>query len=197
MSGYLTITPGTPAVQDGFAPVFFLYPAAQISPRGQTLAIDVDQYYRKYGAMVFRRCLQMLGDEAAAQDAVQEVFLALLKKQSSLKDEFMSSLLYRIATNHCLNIIKRSKKTVTKDDSFFSSISGKDDFSENVQARDVLAQLFAGEKADTMEIAVMRYVDGLGYEEIAALTKLSVSGIRKRLRKLSEKAAAFKGAFYG
>lgn len=134
----------------------------------------------------------MLGDDARAQDAVQDVFLSLLKNISRIKDDFPSSLLYRIATNTCLNIIKKDKKVSVKDDTFFHNIEGKDDFSETLEARELLDRVFAGEKEDMMEIAVMRYVDKFTYEEIAEISGLSVSGVRKRLSKLSEKAQKFK-----
>lgn len=156
------------------------------------MPVDIDSYYRKYAAMVFRRCMQMLRDEGRAQDAVQEVFLSLVKNNAKIKDEFPSSLLYRMATNICLNIIKREKKVSVKDDSFFNAIEGRDDFSENLQAREVLERIFSGEKSDMMELAVMRYLDKMTYEEIAGLSGLSVSGVRKRLRKLSEKAEEMK-----
>jgi RNA polymerase sigma-70 factor (ECF subfamily) len=134
----------------------------------------------------------MLGDDARAQDAVQEVFLSLLRNIAKIKDDFPSSLLYRIATNTCLNIIKKDKNVSVKDDAFFNSIEGKDDFSATLEAREVLTRLFSGEKSDMMELAVMRYVDKLTYEEISEISGLSVSGVRKRLSKLSEKAQKFK-----
>ena len=158
------------------------------------MAVDIDQYYRKYGAMVFRRCMQMLRDESQAQDATQDVFLSLIKNVSAIKDEFPSSLLYRMATNTCLNLLKRAKKESRKDEFFFNNISGSDDFSEKLEANELLARIFVGEKPDTMTLAVMRYVDKLTYEEIALQLDLSVSGVRKRLRKLSEKAQKFKEA---
>jgi RNA polymerase sigma-70 factor (ECF subfamily) len=160
------------------------------------LPVDIDQYYRKYGAMVFRRCRQMLGDESRAQDAVQEVFISLLKNNARIQDEFPSSLLYRMATNICLNIIKKEKNVSLKDDTFFNGIAGKDDFSESLEAQEVLTRIFAGEKTDMMSLAVMRYVDKLNYEEISEISGLSVSGVRKRLRKLSEKAEKLKADIY-
>ncbi len=136
----------------------------------------------------------MLRDEGRAQDAVQEVFLSLVRNNARIKDEFPSSLLYRMATNICLNIMKRENKFSVKDDAFFNAIEGKDDFSETLQAREVLFRIFSGEKADMMELAVMRYLDQMTYEEIAEISGLSVSGVRKRLKKISEKAAGIKAA---
>lgn len=146
--------------------------------------------------MVFRRCLQMLGDEARAQDAVQEVFLSLVKNNERLKDGFPSSLLYRIATNICLNMLKREKKMTFKDDSFFTTIAAAANLQDTTEAKEMLARIFFGEKEDTAEIAVMRFIDRLSYEEIAEVSGLSVSGIRKRLAKLAEKAKDLKVEFY-
>ncbi len=122
--------------------------------------------------------------------------MALLKNNARIRDEFPSSLLFRIATNTCLNILKREKQISFKDDAFFNNIEGKDDFSESLEGKEVLARVFAGEKDDMMEIAVMRYVDELNYEEISEISGLSVSGVRKRLRKLSEKAEKMKAEIY-
>ena len=49
----------------------------------EPLMVDVETLYRKYGAMVLRRCRSMLGDEQSAQDATQDVFVALLKREQS------------------------------------------------------------------------------------------------------------------
>ena len=63
------------------------------------MAVDVEQFYRKYGPMVLRRCRSLLRDEDAALDAMQDVFVQVLRKQEALHDTAPSSLLYRIATN--------------------------------------------------------------------------------------------------
>ena len=74
------------------------------------MAIDVEHAYRRYGPMVLRRCRQMLKDEQLATDAMQDVFVQLLRNQARLEDRGMSSLLYRIATNTCLNKIRSQQR---------------------------------------------------------------------------------------
>jgi RNA polymerase sigma-70 factor (ECF subfamily) len=54
--------------------------------------------------------------------------------------------------------------------------------------------VFAKEKDTTRLIAVYHYVDGMTYDEIAAETGLSVSGIRKRLRTLKKRAHSIGGS---
>ena len=48
----------------------------------------------------------------------------------------------------------------------------------------VLDWLFGRHPESSRTIAVLHYVDGLTLEEVARETKMSVSGVRKRLRKL-------------
>ena len=53
--------------------------------------------------MVLRRCSRLLGDEQAARDVMHDVFVQVLSHAGELDDRAPSSLLFRIATNLCLN----------------------------------------------------------------------------------------------
>ena len=61
--------------------------------------------YRLYGAVVYRRCLHLLREREEARDATQDVFLKLIRDLPRFQDrETMFPWMYRVATNHCLNI---------------------------------------------------------------------------------------------
>ena len=79
------------------------------------MAIDVAAWYEKYGPMVIRRCRQILGNGEDALDAVQDVFVNLLKGEEKLDDRFPSSLLYTMATNVCLNRLRKGKREILRD----------------------------------------------------------------------------------
>ena len=55
-----------------------------------------------------------------------------------------------------------------------------------VCTRLLLDWLFGRHPESTRTIAVLHYVDGLTYEEVARQMRMSASGVRKRLRKLRE-----------
>jgi RNA polymerase sigma-70 factor, ECF subfamily len=151
------------------------------------MVIDIAEYYRKYGPMVLRRCRMLLKDEDRAMDAMQDVFVKLLQNQKRLKGDYPSSLLFRIATNVCLNIIRYDKSRPQADsEDVLAYIASNDDMERRIEVRDYLDRLFAKEKTSTGEIAVMHYVDKMTLNEVAEMSGLSVSGVRKRLRKLSE-----------
>ena len=65
--------------------------------------VDVEDLSRRYGPMMLRRCRRLLTDENEALDACQDVFVRLLRNRGRLDLACPSSLLYRIATNICLN----------------------------------------------------------------------------------------------
>lgn len=158
--------------------------------------IDVDALYRKYGPMVYRRCKVLLKDEEKALDAMQDVFVQLVRKQMNLCDRGFSSLLYRIATNICLNYIRSWKrKPETMDDELINAIAGYDDHTGIVEGRHMIDTIFREEASDTRTMALLHYVDGMTLEETAAEVGLSVSGVRKRLRKLKANCDKFKEAY--
>jgi RNA polymerase sigma factor (sigma-70 family) len=150
--------------------------------------IDIEAYYLRYGPMVLRRCRQMLKDEQSAHDAMQEVFLRVLTNQDRLTGMYPSALLYRIATNICLNRIRNERKhTVSEyldilhNTSFFEEQGGSD------SAKKLLEYVLQREKEAIRKLAVMYFINGMTIKEIAETTKLSVSGVHKKLEKLRRK----------
>ena len=63
------------------------------------MSFDVESYYERFGPMVLRRCRTLLRNDTQAQDAMQDVFVAILRHQQRLHDQAPAALLLRIATN--------------------------------------------------------------------------------------------------
>jgi len=144
-----------------------------------TRTIDVEAYYRQFGPMVYRRCLFLLRSEEAALDAMQDVFVQVLRYQDRLTEQGPSSLLYTIATRLCLNQMRKKRWEALPDE-----VSVRDREEELVLGKLFLDRIFRSEKPDTRVIAVYHYVDGMTFEQTAKMAGLSVSGVRKRLAKL-------------
>ncbi len=146
-------------------------------------AIDVERLYQRYAPMVLRRCRCLLRDEEQAVDAMQEVFVRLLTHRDRLHGLYPSSLLYRIATNVCLNVIRERKARRTDSGGdILALIACGAEQEERTLASVILERLFRREKPSTRLIATLHFVDGMTYREVARETNLSVSGVRKRLR---------------
>ncbi|MDQ3335677.1 MAG: sigma-70 family RNA polymerase sigma factor [Myxococcota bacterium] len=138
--------------------------------------------------MVLRRCRKLLGDDQAARDAMHDVFVQVLTRADDLVDQAPSSLLFRIATNVCLNRIRsRKRRPEDADSDLLGEIAAQTDPAARSAARSMLDKLFRHEPADTAVIAVLHLHDKMTLEEVAAEVGMSVSGVRKRLAKLRTK----------
>lgn len=147
--------------------------------------IDVEAWSRRYGPMVLRRCRRLLGDEQEALDACQDVFVRLVQRRARLEARYPSSLLYRMATNVCLNRLRdRPRQAATGDAAVLHEIANADEPAAASDARLLLDRLFGRHPESSRTIAVLHHVDGLTLEEVAAEVGMSVSGVRKRLRSL-------------
>jgi RNA polymerase sigma-70 factor (ECF subfamily) len=154
------------------------------------LALDIEGSFERFGPMVVRRCRALLRDEHEAQDATQDVFVALLRAGDRLDDQAPAALLLRVATNVCLNRLRtRRRRPEDRDHDRLLEIAALEDGAGEGRtlARSVLDRLFGKDDplaASTRTIAVMHLVDGMTLEEVAREAGLSVSGVRKRLRTL-------------
>ena len=167
------------------------------------MALDVESHYLRYGPMVLRRCRTLLRDPAKAEDAMQDVFVSLIRNEDRLRDEAPGALLLRVATNVCLNRLrgdKRHPEDAHEDDDLAVRIAEADDGSGGAEsrtlARSVLGKLFGADDplaASTRSLAFMHLVDGMTLDEVAREARLSVSGVRKRLRGLKGRLAELEG----
>ncbi|HEX4455927.1 MAG TPA: sigma-70 family RNA polymerase sigma factor [Kofleriaceae bacterium] len=155
------------------------------------MPVDPATYYTTYGPMVLRRCRRLLGDDPSARDAMHDVFVQILTHADRLDGQAPSSLLFRIATNVCLNRIRtRKRRPEAGDPDIVVEIAEATDPAARSAARAALDALFRHEPDDTAVIAVLHLHDKMTLEEVAAEVGMSVSGVRKRLMKLRTKLHA-------
>jgi RNA polymerase sigma-70 factor (ECF subfamily) len=148
--------------------------------------INAEQLYARYAPMVLRRCKSLLGDENSAADIAQEVFIKVWEKRNFLNDAYPSSLLWRMATNMCLNYIRDRKRRGENIscDKMLTQISCAEDVEKEAGHKDLLDRLFNKHPESSRTIAVLHFLDGMTLEEVAKEVKMSVAGVRKRLRSL-------------
>lgn len=170
------------------------FPAAWCSTTSMTEALDVGDLCRRYGPMVLRRCRRLLRDDAEAMDASQDVFVRLVERREHLNGQFPSSLLFRMATNVCLNRLRdRARRPeghrapespMSEEEALVYRIATAEMPGALTEARMMLDRLFGRHPESSRTMAVLHFVDGMTLEEVAAATGFSVSGVRKRLRAL-------------
>ena len=151
------------------------------------MPVDIEATYRKYGPMVLRRCRRLLGNEEWAVDAMHDVFENLVKRGELVEDRGLSSYLYRAATNVSLNHIRaRGRRPEGPDSELLERIAHSADVAARSGARATLARLFSSQPESSRTIATLHLVDGMTLEDVAREVGMSVSGVRKRLRRLRD-----------
>jgi RNA polymerase sigma factor (sigma-70 family) len=153
--------------------------------------------FRRYRPAIGRYAGRMLGDDARAEDIVQEVFLSALRSIDSLdRPAGFRAWLYRIAHNTCVDHMRRRSHAaeVSMDanrlpaseeirlfrqaPSSHAALTQKEDFKN-------LREAFGGLPPAQSEVLVMRELEGLSYDQIAArmgLTRASVESMLFRAR---------------
>jgi RNA polymerase sigma-70 factor (ECF subfamily) len=156
---------------------------------------EVADLYGRYGYVLFRRCLAYLGEEAAAQDAVQEVFVRALRSASGFRgDAQPSTWLRRIADHHCVDLLRRSRRNPVESEAALpegedgpvatSAWTRADEPDAVVAAHRLMRAL----DPDSRQLAVLYYLDEMTQDEIARETGISRKTIGKRLRALGVRA---------
>ena len=158
---------------------------------------QVTRLYREFGPVVYRRCLRLLGDRTAAQDATQEVFVKLLGNMEQLENrETVLPWIYRVATNHCLNLLRdsrrRGEESSSEDQDALPAREGAsrpDAYVDWALARTVLARFDSA----TQAVAVGVFVDGMNHDEVAGALGISRRTVTRRLERFVEGARRYLG----
>ncbi|HVE87141.1 MAG TPA: sigma-70 family RNA polymerase sigma factor [Myxococcales bacterium] len=145
------------------------------------------ELYQQYGGSVYGRCLYLLKDRAAAEDAMQDVFAKALANLDGFRAEASPlTWLVRIATNHCLNAL-RSEKAGWRD-RFERDEAAKPEGHGGPSAlekRDQVRALLRRFDPETQAAAIHYHVDEMTLEEVAAVIGRSVPTVRKRLEQFA------------
>src|SRR5262245_46840497 len=66
-----------------------------------------EELYRQYAGRLFNLAWRMAGSSYAAEDLLQEIFLAVHRKLGGFRGESsLGTWLYRLAVNHCLDYLR-------------------------------------------------------------------------------------------
>ena len=153
-------------------------------------------------ALVFNVCLRMLGDWHEAQDLTQDVFFKAYKALPQLRGEAkVSTWLYRIAVNLCLNHQRRRKRErwLSLDWLFerggahaagVPAVEATPATALAQQEKEGLVQAAIRSLPEKQSVAlVLSVYERLSYQEIAAVMGCSVASVESRLHRAKENLA--------
>lgn len=139
--------------------------------------IQIMPWARRLYPMIRR----MLKCDAETQDTIQELMLKLWDKKNSLgKLENMDAYIIRMARNHCLDVIKKSKPIVLGNDEHrrLLNIPDKEMNFEQAEKFDHVKKVIDALPEKYKQVIQYRDIDGFEFEEIMELTGYEVPYIR-------------------
>lgn len=151
---------------------------------------------RSYQGKVLGLCTSLLNNASEAEDAAQEIFVKAYQALGSFHgDSKFSTWLYRIAANHCKDLLRKRSRQKTESLDALIERSGDEvqnlwepsfDPRNSAGAAELVKKLLDSLSPDEMLILTLREVQGLSYQEISETLKCSLDAVKSRLRRARE-----------
>lgn len=156
--------------------------------------------YDQYARMVYSVCFRMTGNKEEAEDVTQDVFIKVFNSINSFReDSKLSTWIYQITVNACLNKVRRKKAI-----NFLSLNFWEDEKGEKEMAADNLTPKEELEKSEIKKIVqdaintlpakqksaiILSRYEELPYKEIAKIMGVSLSSVESLLFRAKENLA--------
>ncbi len=148
------------------------------SRKGDTQAFQ--ELYARYNKPLFSFIYRMVNDYERAEDLLQDTFLKTLVKRYQPRGK-LSTWLYKVATNLCLNELKKGRRTVQ----LRGDVSNPRDRPHREAERRELSQRIE-EAVSSLPSAqraafCLRHYQGLTYQEIAGVVGCPLGTVKSRI----------------
>ena len=144
--------------------------------------------FEAYKDRVYSIALYSLsGDEMAAGDATQQVFLKLMTRIGQFRgDAEFATWLYRLVVNTCHDEHRKQRRFVALADSFLQTSAGGESPRASYARKELAGRVqnaVAELKPKLRWPILLKYVEGLSYEEIAQVLNCSKGTVASRLNR--------------
>jgi RNA polymerase sigma-70 factor, ECF subfamily len=159
----------------------------------------VEALFDRYHGKVYGLALSILKNKSDTEEAVQDIFLTVLRKADQFQgNSALSSWIYRICVNACLVRLRKSRRTETVPIDEYLPVFTKEGvhagpvqgWTSEVERRMLDKELGQVIKRFTDEISekyrvvfLLSDVEGLSNEETAQVLDLTVSAVKSRLHR--------------
>lgn len=160
------------------------------SQQGSTAAFN--QLVAAYQSLLFNTAYRILGDSDAAADACQDAFISAYQGIRGFRGGSFKGWLLRIVTNACYDQLRRKQRRPTasldallvedeEPDTIPSMPEGPEDRTARRELNSQIQQGLLTLPPEQRTVIILSDVQGLSYEEIAAVTEVSVGTVKSRL----------------
>ncbi|HWN67836.1 MAG TPA: RNA polymerase sigma factor [Haliangium sp.] len=150
-------------------------------------SLDIEAVYRAHGHAVLRRAKALLGNEAEAQEVLQEVFMTLLRDPEAYGGRSsMTTWLYRVTTNMCFNRARDARNRQRLLEAHMAP-AVHHAHQESADLWAVARQFLDRMPEDLVQATIYYSIDGMTHQEIAEVLGCS----RRQVGNLLERARAW------
>ena len=147
-------------------------------PRGGSPGDRIGELYDRFAAGLYRYALMILADPAAAGDAVQQVFVALLRSSTVVESD--EHYLRRAVRNECYSALRRRQRdSVAPSEPLLERIAAADDRPDE---RIAIERAMRTLPAEQREVVHLKVFEGMTFQEIADLCGESINTVASRYR---------------
>jgi RNA polymerase sigma factor (sigma-70 family) len=155
-------------------------------------AEEVSVLYAKYGFFLRRRCGAILRDDALADDALQEVFVKVMRGGAAIRDASEPlRWLYRVVDHCCYDALRRRRRSRETPASDGDGEVGGAHPSAAIESRDAVLCLLGTFDENAMRIALLFFMDGLSQGEIADEVGVSRVTVNKKVQTIRAGVASW------
>jgi RNA polymerase sigma-70 factor (ECF subfamily) len=156
-------------------------------PRGRTEGDELADLYDRFGPRLYRYALMILADPAAAEDVVQDVFLALARRRP--RDIATLDAYLKLAVrNGCYSVLRGRRARPDAGSDTVPLESAGDD--EEPAVRLALGAALGRLPPEQREVVHLKAFEGLTFQEIANVTGESINTVAGRYRYALDKLRA-------
>lgn len=139
------------------------------------------QLYERYRTRLLRFSLTLLKNKQNAEDVVQNVFEKLQSECGTIRNGLsMQSWLFTVARNEAFGELRKRKGDALDEEMLWEGDLPDEELERKVQ-KERVQRVLENLHAPYREVIVLREYENMSYEEIAAVTKTSVSSVKSRL----------------
>jgi len=151
-------------------------------------ADGIGHAYDRYAAGLYRYALMLLGDTASAADAVQEVFLRLVRGRQQDRDvEREEHYLRRAVRNECFSALRRRVREPISHGRLVEPVGST---SDDPGVRADIEQALRALPPEQREVVHLKVFEGMTFQEIADMSDESINTIASRYRYAIDKLRA-------
>lgn len=141
----------------------------------------IDELYRTHGHVVFRRARELLRSSSDATDAVQDIFLSLVRRPEQIHGvRRVTAWLYRATTHYCLNKLRDRRGRLR----ILGTLRPASSVAPRSETFALLRSLLDQLPEPLAEVAVYHHLDGMTYDEIAEILGCSRRTVGTYLERL-------------